>query len=109
MKKLATFLLFGVTFCSFGQADLSSHTKNMQESIIGSNIERYNVEYKLVDETLLSSDSAILNNLDIDRLDFFRKDIEDFIFLDKSSGLEVIVFSFERIRTKNTNPLIIKK
>lgn len=109
MKKLSILFLFGISLCSFGQADLSTHTKNMQEPIIGSNIERYNIEYRLVDETLLNSDSTILNSLNIDKLDYFRKDSEDSIFLDKNSGIEVIVFSFDRIRTKNTNPLIIKK
>ena len=102
MKKLATILLFGVSFCSFGQADLSTHTRSSQESIIGSNIQRYNYEYKLVDESVLNADSTILSNLDLNILEYYRLPSEDVVVFDRISGLSIIAFSFDKIRSKNT-------
>lgn len=101
MKKFFTLFVFGITFCSFGQADLSAHTRHMQGSIIGTNIQRYNYEYKLVDETVLNADSTILSNLDLNILEYYRLPSEDVVVFDRISGLSIIAFSFDKIRSKN--------
>lgn len=108
MTKFLTLISIGISICSFGQGNLGK-TKAAVHTPSLTNIQRYNIEYKLDDESILGSDSTILNTIDLDRLEFVRKEQEDVVFYDKDLNLDVIVFSFEKIRSKKSNHLIIKK
>ena len=69
------------------------------------NIERYNVDYKLVDESVIVSDSSILSQIDLDRLDSMRAIDHNVVVNDVNTGLEIILFykkKSARINSLNT-------
>lgn len=97
MTKLTTLLLLGVSTFSIGQSNELELTKQNQASSIGTNIERYNVEYNLEDESIIVSDSSILNTLNLNILDFNRTKDEDVTVFDRNSGLSIVVYSYNKI------------
>lgn len=52
----------------------------------------YGKSYRLLDETLISSDSTILDNINIMYCESFQHEIEEITVQDTSTGLMVIVF-----------------
>ncbi len=97
MTKLTTLILLGASYFSYGQTNHLELTKKNQPSSIGTNLERYNVEYRLVDESIITSDSSVLSTLNLNILDYNRTKSEDVVVFDRNSGLNIIVYSFERI------------
>ena len=71
---------------------------------VPTHIERYNVDYKLVDESVIVSDSSILNQIDLDGLDPLRSEFDNVVVHDVVTNLEVILF-YKR-KTKITNVLL---
>jgi len=59
---------------------------------IKSNIERYNVDYKILDESLIESDSSVLNLIDLDHLGNFRNETSNVVITDKRTGIKVVLF-----------------
>ncbi|MGB0915189.1 MAG: hypothetical protein ACPGVI_03910 [Crocinitomicaceae bacterium] len=108
MTNLTTLLLIGVSTFSFGQNNPNTPSKRMQTENNRSNIQLYNIEYKLVDESIIAMDSTVLNNMNLERFDYVRLKSEDIVFFDKEQNLEVVVFSFDKIRG-NQSGLIISK
>ena len=102
MNKLLT--IISLSFVSIGWGQITSETltqRYVTPISVPSHIERYEVDYKLVDESVIASDSSILNQIDLDALDSFRALDHDVTVTDSVTNLEVILFYRERTGKNN--------
>lgn len=74
------------------------------------NTERYGVDYKLVNESILQNNPAILNDINLDELEQYRSKTEDVTVIDPNTGLSLILFYKKRVKLSNEpNPLNSEK
>jgi len=101
MKRLLLIMSIFVVSIGWGQ----STERYVTPMELPTNIERYNVDYKLVDESVIVSDSSILSQIDLDRLDSMRAIDHNVVVNDVNTGLEIILFykkKSARINSLNT-------
>ena len=84
-------LTMSLCFVSIGWAQTSTD-RYMTTELVPSNLERYNIDFKLVDESVIVSDSSILNQIDMINLETFRAQDQNVIVNDAVTGLDVILF-----------------
>lgn len=65
--------------------------------------DRYHIDYDLVDESLLGSDSLVLKTLNSDLIEDARKEIEDVIIYQEDTGIAIRVFSYEKTAINKKN------
>ncbi len=104
MKKhiLLVFALFSLTTLSFSQNITERHQTPVE---IPSNIDRYKVDYELVDESLIATDNSILTSLNLDAIEAVRLETEDTIYFDEVAEIELRVYSVAKtaIRKNKTH------
>ena len=101
MKRLLLIMSIFVVSIGWGQ----STERYVTPMELPTNIERYNVDYKLVDESVIVSDSSILSQIDLDILDSMRAIDHNVVVNDVNTGLEIILFykkKSARINSLNT-------
>ena len=72
------------------------------------NIQRYNKDYELVDESALISDSSILEEINLFTIDALRINDEDLIINYRGLNIEIIIYSRQKAIENNayfTEPL----
>ena len=110
MKKhiLVALILMAVAPISFSQ----SITDRYQTPVdTPSNIERYKIDYELVDESLIAADKSILNLLNLDAIDRVRQESEDVIYFDEVNEIELRVYSIAKTtarKNKTNSPNSLK-
>ncbi len=102
MKKhlLVALILIAVAPISFCQNITDRHQTPIDTP---SNIERYKIDYELVDESLIATDNSILNSIDLSRLEFVRHETEDILFFDKTLNIELRVYSVQKATQRKRN------
>lgn len=100
MKIILTVLSANFIFVGWGQASTDRYVTPID---IPTNIERYNIDYKLVDESVLVSDSLILNQIDLDSLDALRFEEHSVTVHDNATNLDVILFHEKKSKISNNN------
>lgn len=70
---------------------------------VPSHVERYNVDYKLVDESVIVSDSSILNQIDLDGFEYMRSETQNVTVHDSVTNLDIILFYKKKTKTTNNN------
>jgi len=63
---------------------------------IPTNIERYKVDYQLLDESLISDSKEILLALNINQLEGLRREDEDIQLVDEGTGIVIILYSYSK-------------
>lgn len=101
MKKVILLLFVCASSISWGQGSTGRIAVPDQ---LPNHIERYNVDYKLVDESVLANDSTILNHINLDALEEFRLNDENVIVRDVPTNLEVVLF-YRKKTTKPSKPI----
>ena len=100
MKRLLLIMSIFVVSIGWGQ----STERYVTPMELPTNIERYNVDYKLVDESVIVSDSSILSQIDLDRLDSMIAIDHNVVVNDVNTGLEIILFYKKKsARTNSLN------
>jgi hypothetical protein len=107
MTKFLTLISIGISICSFGQQTLNSTSKQLTPIEYPTNIERYNVDYKLVDTTVLNGNWQLVNQINLENLEQFRSTSIDVIVSDPNSGFEIILFNEKKI-TNSPSELLEK-
>ena len=79
----------------YSQGSTERYTTSSQDVL--TNIERYKVDYELVDASLFDQDHSIVSGINLNVIDYYRQPTEDVVFHDKRSGLEILIYSEERI------------
>ena len=96
MKLLSLLFLLGLyPLLCFSQYD---HTS--------SNIERYNLDYELLDHAFLNGDSSILNVLNIEGMLLSRKINHDVEITDLEHGVRILIYSEARAKKERNTPRI---
>lgn len=100
-------------FC-LGLSTTISHAQNTEKYAepirVRTNIERYKLDYELVDGTVIAGDNSILNSLELFRIEYVRQESDDVVFLDKNSGLEILVYSNQKVALrKKSNTATINR
>lgn len=96
MKKqlLLAFGLFAIIGFSNGQ-DITARYQTPIE--IPSNIDRYKVDYELMDESYIAQDSLILEQLDLTDAEQFRLESTEFIHRDQNTHLFIRLYPINKI------------
>lgn len=76
----------------FAQQTETPTSREVQPVVLKSNIERYNVDYKIINYTCVNGDSTILNHINLDELESHRSTTEDVQVIDPNTGFEIILF-----------------
>ena len=63
---------------------------------VPTNLERYNVDYKLMDSTLLNGNWDLIDQVDLNYLDSFRSQSTSVQATDPITGFEIILFHEKR-------------
>lgn len=71
-------------------------SKQVIPVVVPTNIERYNIDYKLLDSTVLNGNLELLNQVDLDYLDSFRSPSSSIQVTDPNTGFEIILFHEKR-------------
>jgi len=98
MKNIILSVFILTSLHSFGQWTYETSSKNTQPAKVFTNTELYKIEYELTDESNLG-DSTILSTINLERFDYVRMSSTDVTFFDKDINLEIIVYSFNKIRS----------
>lgn len=67
------------------------------------NIDRYKIDYELVDQSSIVSDNSILSEINLERIELLRHETDDVISLDKNTGLEIIIYSVQKAGIRKSN------
>lgn len=95
MKGLILLTLFSfISGISFSQGSTERYATPIE---VPSNSDRYKIDYELVDESLYQQNPSIVSTINLNVIDYYRQPSEDLIFLDKRSGLEILIYSEERV------------
>lgn len=95
MKQIATLCFAIITFSSISQ--LSNSDARYQSGTTLSNVDRYGIDYELINYTFINGDSTILSGLSLENLEYSRHDSEDVIAYDKVVHVNVLLYSRKRI------------
>jgi len=93
MRTLLFITFIALSYWSTSQVDYTS--KMVTAPPIPTNIERYEVDYKLKSHVFIDGDSSVLNQIDLRLLEEYRDTTEDVEITDPTTGLKVILF-FEK-------------
>ncbi len=93
MKTLLTLISLSFTSLIWSQSITERYVVPVDTP---TNIERYNIDYKLVDESVIATDNSILNLIDLDALDSQRLPDTNVIVHDNTTNLDVILFNKKR-------------
>tara|TARA_R110002072_G_scaffold301854_1_gene482634 strand:- start:11667 stop:11999 length:333 start_codon:yes stop_codon:yes gene_type:complete len=99
MKTIILAILILSSSTVFGQWEYASTSREIQPAKIFTNTQLYKIEYQLSDESNLG-DSTILSTIDLERFDYFREQSIDVTFFDKEVNLNILIYSFDKIRKK---------
>ena len=110
MNIILTNIILTIISLSFistvsGQVNSESVSeRNITPITLPTNIERYGIDYKLEDESVIASDSSILNMIDLESLEPMRSEVQNVTVQDSVTSLDVILFH-ER-KSKRSNVLL---
>lgn len=96
MKSTLLLILVFLTSSNFSFGQLSLTERQMTPAYIPNHIERYNVDYRLVDESIIVSDSSVLSQIDLEGLESNRALDHDVTVHDIATGLDIILFYKKR-------------
>jgi len=103
MKR--TFILIGALLLSghfsFGQNSTERYITNAPH--LPTNIERFKMDYELVDNSLVATDKSLLETLELWRIEYVREDNQDVVFFEKNAGIEILVYSREKTTTRKSS------
>ena len=94
MKLLATLCACLMSSLLFSQQGQQEHESIQHED----NIDRYNLDYELVDYTFVNGDSSILNELNITGTFHARLLNEDLLLTDIEHNVKILLYSEVRMR-----------
>lgn len=100
MKQKILLLGLLLLFASPGYSQNSTERYISNVPSVPTNIERYKIDYELVDEIHLTEDSLILNQLNLENAENFRLENEIFIHRDENTHLKIRLYPINH-RTKN--------
>lgn len=103
IQTLLVHLCTLISTSSFSQEISHPEKRYVQPNSALNNIERYKLDYELLDESLLG-DSTILLDLDFNSMEQFRNDVHDMRAEDPNTKVGVLLYN--RSRIKNTRPKI---
>ena len=95
MKKLLTFFCFliGTTSLVAQQEQYATEVADNE-----TNIQRYGLDYELIDYTFVNGDSTILNELDITANFHARLLNDDLVLTDIAHNVKILLYSESRMR-----------
>jgi len=93
MKYYVSVLAISLVFLGFGQNNLERYNPSGNPV---SNIERYKLDYELVDESLLFTDSTILNEINMRTIDALRKEDVDTVINYRNLNIEIRIYSKQK-------------
>lgn len=96
MKKTLFIIVVLAMSSSYSNAQNTIARYGTTNNQIPSNIQRYGIDYELVDQSLLGQDSLILNDLNLLTIDAYREEANDVIFVYK--GLDISIKVYSRMR-----------
>lgn len=100
MKYIISAFAISIVITGFGQNHLERHNSG---KIHYTNIDRYKIDYELVDESLLGIDSTVLNEIDMRTIDALRKEDVDTIINHRHLNFEIIIYSKQRAITNKAH------
>ncbi len=93
-----------VSFFGVSQATLENARMIPEGNTVPSNIERYKVDYEVVNYTFIDGDSTILEQIDLNFLEQFRRPDYDSRVEDPVTGLHVLLYgSMKKEGSHNIN------
>ena len=104
-KTLLLIALFSLSN-SYLDAQINSTERFITQSAhIPTNIERYKVDYEIVDQSIIESDQSILSELNLERIEYLRHETDDVITIDKNTGIEIVIYSVQKVGIRKANEL----
>lgn len=101
MKTTYTLLISFVCALNFLNAQLDQTSRYNPREAPYSNLQRYGLDYLLIDYTFVDGDSSIIELLDLDYLEQFRQNDVDVIHIDPISGQKVKLYAARKKYTQN--------
>ena len=92
MKRKISFIFVCISVLGFAQEQETPTSREVQLAVSFSNIERYNVDYKILNYSFMNGDSTILNQINLDELEAYRSPTENVHVIDPTTGLDVLLF-----------------
>lgn len=102
-KTLLLITLFNLSIASLNAQVNLSERYITQSAHIPTNIERYKIDYQLLDESIISDSKEILLSLNINALEEQRLEDEDIQLVDESTGIVVILYSYSKCAINKNN------
>ncbi len=102
IMKNTKILLFGICLLITGFSFSQQTSKKMMPVTPLSGIERYKIDYELVNYTFVDGDSSVLNLIDLEHFDVVRKENQDIEITDSVTGLKVLIYSKVKAREKKS-------
>lgn len=98
MKKiLFAIALLGMN-SSYSNAQLNQTERYVTTGVhIQTNIERYKIDFELVDESIISDSKEILLSLNLDLIEDKRLEDVDQVFMDPTTQIEILVYSYSKV------------
>lgn len=103
MKKALLLITIVNLNVSYLEAQINPTERYITQSLhIPTNIERYKIDYQLLDESLISDSKEILLSINIDQFEAQRREDEDVHVLDETTGIMIVLYSYSKC-TVNKN------
>lgn len=104
-KTLLLIILFNMSI-SYLNAQVNPTERFITHSAhIPTNIERYKIDYEIVDQSLIESDMSILTELNLERIEHLRHETDDVMTVDKNTGIEIVIYSVQKVGIRKANAL----
>jgi len=105
MKLYLTFTCVFLSLASFAQPT----SRNVVHTNQKSNLERYKVDYELMDYDFTQNDSTIINQLDLSITNSLRRENVDQAYRDLQNNVVIIIYSVARMKESGSTEKEIHK
>ena len=104
MKKTLLLIMLSNLSISYLDAQVNSTERFITQSAhTPTNIERYKIDYQLLDESIISDSKEILLSLNLDQFEGLRLEDEDIQLVDKGTGIVIIFYSYSKCAINKNN------